>query len=105
MLLTITIPVRAHTTTVSQKVAVDDTRACLTGFLVWAAAATIGAEPNPDSLEKSPRAIPKRAAIITVPPTNPPPAACGLNADFTIRSTAGPMNSQLMHRIAIQPST
>ena len=28
-----------------------------------------------------------------------------LNADFTIRLMAGPMNSQLMQRIAIHPST
>ena len=37
---------------------VEDTSAWRTGLRVWAAAATIGAEPSPDSLEKSPRAIP-----------------------------------------------
>lgn len=47
-----TIPVSAHITTVSQKVPVEETSAWRTGFRVWAAAATIGAEPNPDSLEK-----------------------------------------------------
>ena len=58
MLLTTTRPVMAHTTTVSQKVPVIDTRACRTGFLVWAVAAAMGAVPRPDSLEKSPRAMP-----------------------------------------------
>ena len=41
----------AHTTTVSQKVPVEDTSAWRTGFRVCAAAAAIGAEPIPDSLE------------------------------------------------------
>ncbi len=48
----------AQTTTVSQNVPVEDTRACRTGFVVCAAAATIGALPRPDSFEKRPRAIP-----------------------------------------------
>ena len=83
-LLTITIPVMAQMTTVSQNVPLLDTSACLTGLRVCAAAATIGAEPSPDSLLNSPRAIPKRAAIITDVPTKPPPAACGLKADWHI---------------------
>ena len=58
MLLTMTRPVRAQITTVSQKVPVDDTSACLTGFFVRAAAATMGAEPSPDSLLNRPRAMP-----------------------------------------------
>ena len=70
-----TIPVSAHITTVSQKVPVEETSAWRTGFRVWAAAATIGAEPNPDSLEKRPLAIPNLAGIITLAPANPPPAA------------------------------
>ena len=48
----------AQTTTVSQKVPVDDTKAWRTGFFVCAAAATMGALPRPDSLEKRPRAMP-----------------------------------------------
>ena len=40
------------------KVSVMDTRPCLTGSLVWAAAAAIGALPRPASLEKIPRATP-----------------------------------------------
>ena len=58
MLLTSTSPVIRQTTTVSQKVPVADTRAWRTGLRVWAAAATMGAEPMPDSLENRPRAIP-----------------------------------------------
>lgn len=41
----------------SQKVPVMETSACLLGLRDWAAAATSGAEPIPDSFEKSPRAI------------------------------------------------
>ena len=54
MLVTSTRPVIRQTTTVSQKVPVLDTRAWRTGFLVCAAAAAIGAEPMPDSLENKP---------------------------------------------------
>ena len=53
-----TSPVSAHITTVSQNVPVDDTKAWRTGFFVRAAAATIGAEPSPDSLLNRPRAMP-----------------------------------------------
>src|SRR5262245_56250497 len=56
--LTTTSPVIAQTTTVSQKVPVEETSAWRTGFVVWAAAATMGALPSPDSLENSPRATP-----------------------------------------------
>ena len=55
---TSTRPVIRHTTTVSQKVPVEETSAWRTGFRVCAAAAAIGAEPIPDSLENSPRATP-----------------------------------------------
>ena len=57
-LLTITIPVMAQMTTVSQNVPVLDTKAWRTGLRVCAAAATMGAEPSPDSLLKRPRAMP-----------------------------------------------
>jgi len=56
------------------------TKACLTGSFVLAAAATIGAEPRPASFENRPRATPKRIAAASVAPTNPPVAACPLNA-------------------------
>ena len=58
MLETSTIPVKAQTITVSQNVPVIPTNAWRTGFLVWAAAAAIGAEPKPDSFENKPLAIP-----------------------------------------------
>ena len=58
MLETRTSPVIRHTTTVSQNVPVALTSACRTGFFVCAAAATMGAEPMPLSLENSPRATP-----------------------------------------------
>ena len=48
----------AQMTTVSQNVPVLDTKAWRTGLRVCAAAATMGAEPSPDSLLKRPRAMP-----------------------------------------------
>ena len=57
-LLTITMPVKAQITTVSQNVPVEETRAWRTGLRVCAAAATMGAEPSPDSLLNNPRAMP-----------------------------------------------
>lgn len=46
MELTMTSPVSAQITTVSQKVPLLDTNACRTGLRVCAAAATMGADPN-----------------------------------------------------------
>ena len=83
------MPFKAQITTVSQNVPDDETNAWRTGLRVCAAAATIGAEPIPDSLENKPLAIPKRAAVITVAPTNPPPAAVGVKADTHISFNAG----------------
>ena len=65
---------------VSIKVPVMDTSPCSAGHFVFAAAATIGAEPRPDSLEKTPRAIPDRIASMTVAPAKPPAAAVGVKA-------------------------
>ena len=53
-----TTPVNAQITTVDQKVPVIPISACSAGLGVLAAAATIGAEPKPDSLENKPRAQP-----------------------------------------------
>ena len=105
MLLTSTMPVSAQMTTVSQNVAVLDTRAWRTGFRVCAVAATMGALPMPLSLLNRPRAMPYRAAIITLLPTKPPPAAEGLKADFMMRRTAGMTNSLFIHSIMMQPIT
>ena len=104
-LLTSTRPVSAHTTTVSQKVPVDETSACRTGLRVLAAAATIGAEPRPDSLEKRPRAIPYRQASRTVEPTNPPPTALAVKAPETISRRASPRWLQFIPRRMRQPIT
>ena len=53
-----TSPVIRQTTTVSQKVAVEATRACRTGSEQRAEAAARGALPIPASLVKRPRATP-----------------------------------------------
>ena len=67
--------VREQMISVSKKVPVMETSACFPGWLVFAAAATIGALPIPDSLEKRPRATPKRMVWARVAPANPPVAA------------------------------
>ena len=103
MLVTTTRPDSAQMTTVSQNVPVDETSAWRTGFRVWAAAATIGAEPRPDSFENRPRATPKRAAPAPAP-TKPPAAAGGENALFTISSIAGESRSAVADRIDQQPA-
>ena len=54
-----------------------------------AAAATIGAEPKPDSLENTPRATPLRIASITVAPRKPPCAAVVVKA-LSITSAIAP---------------
>ena len=51
-------PVKVQMMIVSIKVPVIEISPCSTGSSVLAAAAAIGADPNPDSLEKTPRAIP-----------------------------------------------
>ena len=58
MQLTSTRPVIRQMMTVSQNVPVMETSAWRLGLRVFAAEATSGAEPMPDSLEKSPRAKP-----------------------------------------------
>ena len=57
-----------------------------TATAVCAAAAAIGAEPIPDSLEKSPLAIPYCIAIMIPLPTSPPAAAPRLLPQFRHRS-------------------
>ena len=99
------MPVMAQTTTVSQKVPVDDTSAWRTGFFVCAAAATIGALPSPDSFENSPRAMPKRIACMIPAPRKPPTAAWPVNALETMRlSVAGSRSMCITIRMR-QPST
>ena len=69
----ITSAVMVQTTKVSINVCVMLTSACLTGSLVFAAAAAIGAEPKPDSLENTPRATPNRIAAAMVAPDETTP--------------------------------
>ncbi len=66
--MTMVKPVKVQTMMVSRKVPVMATRACRPGWSVLAAAAAMGADPSPDSLEKSPRATP---ILITVPMAPP----------------------------------
>ena len=97
--LTTTRPVIAQTTTVSQKVPVEETSAWRTGFFVIAAAATIGALPRPDSFEKRPRATPNRIASFIPAPRKPPMAACPLNALERIsRKVAGSVSTWMSRR-------
>ena len=56
--ITITKPVTLHTIMVSKNVPVIEIKPWRTGSFVCAAAAAIGAEPKPASLEKIPRATP-----------------------------------------------
>ena len=87
-LTTRTRPVKVQMMMVSMKVPVMEMRPCSAGHFVLAAAATIGALPRPDSLEKTPRATPLRIATSTVAPRKPPAAAVGVKALTMICSTA-----------------
>ena len=81
-------PVNVQMMMVSMNVPVMEIRPCSAGHFVFAAAATIGAEPKPDSLENTPRATPLRIAIMTVAPKKPPAAAVGVNAHSKIVAIA-----------------
>ena len=74
---------------VSMKVPVIEIKPCSTGSSVLAAAAAIGADPRPDSFEKTPRAIPSRIATMTVAPAKPPTAAFPVKADWKTISRTG----------------
>ena len=100
-----TRPVMEQTTRVSMKVWVMEMRACTTGWLVRAAAAAMGAEPRPDSLENRPRATPRRMAIITVAPAKPPVAAIGVKAYSKIIAKTCGMLLPNFTRIKMLPIT
>ena len=95
-------PVIVHTTRVSMKVWVMDTRACVTGSFVCAAAAAMPALPRPDSLEKMPRATPNWTAWRTMAPAKPPAAAAGVKAWVTMSSKM-PGIAEAFIRIAVSP--
>ena len=80
-------PVIEQIITVSIKVPVIDTRPCLTGSLVFAAAAAIGALPRPDSLENIPLATPCYMASNSAPRV-PPATALRPNAPSNIWTMA-----------------
>ena len=82
-------PVKLQIIIVSIKVPVIEINPCSTGSLVFAAAAAIGADPRPDSLEKTPRATPFWMAILTVAPANPPMAAVPVKAPERTAFKAG----------------
>ena len=81
------MPVMLQMIIVSINVPVMDMRPCLTGSLVFAAAAAIGAEPRPASLENIPLDIPFCIATNTEP-TIPPVNAFGSNAASIIIAIA-----------------
>ena len=92
-MITITSPVMVHTTSVSIKVPSMAIRPCSTGSSVFAAACAMGALPRPASLEKMPRATPKRIAAQIVAPAKPPVAAEPENADSTMVTSAAGTSS------------
>ena len=103
MVDTSTMPVSAQMTTVDQNVPVMAMSACSAGLRVLAAAATMGADPRPDSLEKSPRAQPNCRAIMMPLPTAPPNAALPVNAHWKMSATASPTTGALSARMTRQP--
>ena len=101
----ITRPVNVTTMIVSMKVWVMDTRPWRTGWVVWAAAAAMAAEPMPDSLENAPRATPICTARISAEPAKPPTAAVPEKASVKIRAIAAGTSPMLTIRIQIAPTT
>ena len=81
-------PVIVQMMIVSMNVPVIEMRPCSAGHFVFAAAAAIGAEPRPDSLEKTPRAMPFCIAIMIVEPAKPPTAAWPVNASSRMSAMA-----------------
>ena len=98
--MTMARPVITQMTSVT-KVPIMQTRPCRAGSFVFAAAAAIGAEPRPASLEKIPRAMPFCIAMKIVP-TMPPVNAAGLNAARTMSSTAAETLEMLPSRMKPQ---
>ncbi len=88
-------PVIEQMMMVSMKVPSMPIRPERTGHLLVPAAWAMPAVPRPASLEKMPRATPKRIAAITAAPAKPPVAATGLKADWKISANAPGMASKL----------
>ena len=81
-------PVIVQMMIVSMKVPVMEIRPCSAGRFVFDAADAMGAEPSPDSFEKTPRAMPFCIAIMMVEPAKPPTAASPVKALCRMRATA-----------------
>jgi len=87
--MTMARPVIVQMISVSIMVPIMETRPCLTGSSVWAAAAAMGALPRPASLEKIPRETPF-FILRNMEPITPPVAALGEKAPLNISpNTAG----------------
>ena len=69
-----------------------------------AAAATMAAEPMPDSLEKMPRAMPNWIACAIAAPAKPPTAAVPVKASVKTRPSASGMPLTLISR-TMKPAT
>ncbi len=83
-----TRPVTLHMITVAKKLPDIETRACLPGVSVFAAAAAIEAVPSPASLVINPRLTPTCKALSIVDPRKPPKAAWPVNAVLKIMNKA-----------------
>ncbi len=81
-------PVTEHTTMVSIKVPSMAMLPWRAGWSVCAEAWAMGALPRPASLEKMPRAMPKRIASFTAAPAKPPAAAVPVKASLKHRAMA-----------------
>src|SRR5699024_3462963 len=84
--ITIVIPVIEQMINVSKRTCVMDTNACRPGTSVLAAAAAIGAEPSPASLENNPRATPN---LIAAPMAPPPTASPEKAAEKIVANASG----------------
>ena len=97
--MTMTRPVIEQMTMVSRKTPSMAIVPCRAGLSVMAVACAIGELPMPASLEKMPRAIPKRIAAQTVAPAKPPAADTGVNALLTIVATADGISEKFRIRM------
>lgn len=88
MLLTITTPVMAQITTVSQKGPVMEIKPCRFGEVQLDAAEVMGMEPSPASLVNSPFEIPVRIPVMTAVPAIPPIKDWEEKADFMMARMA-----------------
>ena len=77
---------------------------CFTGWSVFAEAWIIGEVPQPASLLYTERANPRRIAVATPAPINPPTAACVVNAPLKISPKVSGSLSKFTTSIARDPT-